>query len=301
MNFFQTNFEVNIHRLTKQEISNFSINNGRILVESDISLFGRCKGVIEADPFIIKKSNQYFVFYEDLEDYFGKAVLKMKYSNDLITWSEPKTILKEPFHLSFPFIFKDKNDFYMLPETIGDNSIRLYKACSDTLDEWKLCKKLIQNKKYSDSFIIQHNGIYYLFTTKEKDNPQKDVFEQHLYYSSNLEGPYTLHPKSPICASNKYARNGGAMILIDGEMYRPVQDCNIQYGGQLHIMKVLKLSETEYEEELYKENVLQRTGHHLSIAPGFNSSEIIACTDSKIHNYNLQLFFKRLLNFIRNK
>ena len=53
-------------------------------------------------------------------------------------------VIKENFHLSFPFIFKFNNNFYMCPETKEKKEIRIYK-CKNFPNQWEFCKTLIDN------------------------------------------------------------------------------------------------------------------------------------------------------------
>jgi hypothetical protein len=46
------------------------------------------------------------------------------------------------------------------------------------------------------------------------------------------------------------ARPGGTPFVRDGFLYRPAQDCTDTYGGRTVIMKITRLSETEFVEKL---------------------------------------------------
>ena len=39
-------------------------------------------------------------------------------------------MLKEPFHLSYPYVFKHKGTYYMIPESRAAGAVRLYRARS---------------------------------------------------------------------------------------------------------------------------------------------------------------------------
>ena len=51
-------------------------------------------------------------------------------------------VLEEDFHLSFPFVFKDGDDIYMVPESSKNSDIRLYKSVDFPL-KWKFEKQWI--------------------------------------------------------------------------------------------------------------------------------------------------------------
>ena len=83
--------------------------------------------IIQADPFLFIRNNTLYLFYEVLRC-GDKGCIMMVQTNDLKSWSEPVLVLKEPWHLSFPFVFEYNGEVYMIPESQECNEIRLYKA-----------------------------------------------------------------------------------------------------------------------------------------------------------------------------
>ena len=84
----------------------------------------------QADPFLFVKDNELYLFYE-LQHWDDPGCIAMIKTKDLKVWSKPQMVLKEPFHLSFPFVFEDQGVIYMIPESQEDDSIRLYCANDD--------------------------------------------------------------------------------------------------------------------------------------------------------------------------
>ena len=76
------------------------------------------------------KDNELYLFYE-LQHWDDPGCIAMIKTKDLKVWSKPQMVLKEPFHLSFPFVFEDQGVIYMIPESQEDDSIRLYCANDD--------------------------------------------------------------------------------------------------------------------------------------------------------------------------
>lgn len=290
--FFKTNFDVNFHIISQEELREFIIRKGYKVTKSSKNIFVKNQVTITADPFILKKKDVFFLFYEELCNYYGNGILRVISSSDLKNWSTPKTVLNEPFHLSYPFVFEDSGKFYLIPETTNDRSIRLYEATSDNLDRWKLKTKLIDDALYCDSCVIKKSGKYYLFTTKDAHIYDGEKYELHLYVADRVEGPYTAHPMSPVGIGNKYYRNGGAVMDIDGTLFRPAQDCDDRYGDQLNIMKIDELTPTSYKESIYKNAVLPSSGHHMSMCK-IEDGKYVVCTDSKELNFNIYQFYER--------
>lgn len=242
---------------------------------------------IEADPFLFVHKEVLYLFFES-KKFNEPAEIKMVSTNDLKTWSKPRTVLKENFHLSYPFIFEDNGIVYMIPETCEDNCIRLYQANQD-LTHFTLKKKLITqsprhdiNINFSDSSIIQRNNIYYLMTTVNYSGTNT----LELYTSDSLFGEYKKHPKSPILRDNKLGRNGGCLFEYKGSLYRPSQDCTNRYGDDVQISKIEELSLAEYSERVIINNLLSSKlpfykdgGHHCNIT--YFKNYLIQATDAK--------------------
>ena len=94
--------------------------------------------------------------------------------------------MKEKFHLSYPHIFKDNNEYYMIPETMEDSSIRLYKAINFPM-KWEFKKTLISNISAVDTTTLFYKNKVWLFTNIAK-NGASDWEELYLFYSDSILG-----------------------------------------------------------------------------------------------------------------
>ena len=259
--------------------------------------------IIYADPFLFVKDDYLYLFYERKKLY-EPGLLVMQRTNDLLNWSTPVTVLSEPYHLSYPYVFENEGEIYMIPETCASESIRLYKADNKDLNHFSFSKTLIKRTKndssivddYSDSSIYFKNGIYYLITTVNYNG----INHLELYFSKNLEGPYKNHPSSPLVCSQKYGRNGGSFIESNGKLYRVAQDCEYKYGDDVHLFEIDTITENEYKEHLVKESLLKGTtsfykkgGHQFNVV-SYKGVTIIA-TDAKEYNtYLIPRILKKL-------
>lgn len=244
---------------------------------------------ILADPFLFVHHDFLYLFYES-KRFFSPGVLKMVKTSDLEHWSEPVTVLREPYHLSYPFVFKDNGYVYMIPETCAVGEIRLYKADDDNLTHFSFVKTLIEQPRnceirmgYGDSSIYKKEGVYYLMTMLQYEEPINTL---ELYVSKHLQGPYKPHPCSPIITSMKVGRNAGSWIGYKGKLYRVSQDCTNRYGDNVNVSEIITLSETEYSEVLKKENILPSTiekykegGHQFN--PILYKNNWLLATDAK--------------------
>ena len=245
----------------------------------------------QADPFLFVKGKDLFLFYE-LQNWDDPGCIAMVKTSDLIHWSNPQIVLRESFHLSFPFVFEFDGTIYMIPESQEANSIRLYKANAD-LKCFSYVRTLLKNERtqgvyfnFNDNHVFYKEGKFYLFTSYQKDW----MYYQELYITDNLlNGTFVKHPKSPICVSNEYGRNGGSIINFKGKLLRVTQDCHKDYGDNISLMEITQIDESHYEEELFRHNVFPHNsifidgGHQLNIVQ-FNDKYIYA-TDYKTNKW----------------
>ncbi len=249
-----------------------------------------------ADPFLFVKDDRLYLFFEQF--YMNtKGVIAMTSTNDLVNWTDPVVVLEEPFHLSFPWVFRRNGNVYMIPETGGDKSIRLYVA-NNSLKSFKFVKKLdvnlnLSNKQefdfwFGDTAIIEKDGVWYLFSTFGANG----MNEMHLFMAEGFDGPYHEHPESPIYRSNKVGRNAGSLMEIDGRLIRVAQDCELGYGENIHVLEIDKLTRDSYHEKVVLENIIPREGFFKRGGHQFNSVEFrgrkIVSIDAK--EYNLYLW-----------
>lgn len=203
--------------------------------------------LMQADPFLFAKDDTLYLFYEDMGFSHGGGRIMMMSTTDLQKWSKPIMITHESnCHFSYPFVFEDNGEIYMMPETGRDHNIRLYKAENGNPADFRLYKIIIERPEkertglkfdYADSCIYKKDGVYYLFTSCLRD----DKYYLELYISDRLDGSYKKHPMSPICEGNRYGRCGGSLIDYEGRLYRVAQDCENEYGGQIHLMEIEEL------------------------------------------------------------
>ena len=278
------------------KIQLFTIENGKrqsiLQIKNDKHTLFSEPTVIVADPFLFVHDGYLYLFYEQKKLRHNGTIMMMR-TDDLEHWSKPVEVLREPFHLSYPWVFEKDGHIYMMPETCGDKSVRLYEAVDPNLTDFRLVKKLIEQDdddldfSFSDSSVVERDGMYYLFTTVRKGG----VNQLRLFCSNEFMGEYHEHPKSPICVSNKYGRNAGHFTEHHSELYRFAQDCEKGYGDNVHVLKVKKLSADEYQEYVVKENILDRNnvfykfgGHQLNIA-GFKGKIVIATDAKEYHRF----------------
>ena len=88
---------------------------------------------------------------------------------------------------------------------------------------------LLTDIEASDATIIQHGGTFWMFAaTRDGAGSWSDMLS--LFSAPDLRGPWTPHPGNPVLVDQASARPAGAMVVRDGKLWRPVQDCTFGYG-----------------------------------------------------------------------
>jgi len=202
---------------------------------------------INADPFPVRSwDGGVSILFEDLalNDFYGKIyVLTLDKSLKELT---QKLLLDTKSHLSYPFTFNEDNKIFVFPESSNDGRLSCYEY--DPANYSFTFIKEILKLPLLDSTIIKYNDKYWLFGTLKGVDSNKKLY---IYFSDNLFGHFTPHPKNPVKNSVTDSRPAGKFIEVDGVLYRPAQNCEKEYGESITINKVKILSETDFEEEPY--------------------------------------------------
>jgi len=195
-----------------------------------------------ADPFGAKINGESYVFMEEYD--FNKRKGKISYVK-LSERNRPlklKTAFEQPYHMSYPYIFKYKNDVYCIPETYQNNEATIYKIKSPS--RWEKKHTIINGVDVIDPSLIEYNGKWWLFFT-----PFRDKANLYLWYAEDLFGEWKPHKNNPVKTDIRSNRPAGTMFIHEGALFRPSQDCVEYYGAKIVINKVLKMSPMEFLEE----------------------------------------------------
>jgi hypothetical protein len=203
-----------------------------------------------ADPFIVFENNLYYVFIEELMYDSNKGHISVFTISPEGELSTPQKIIEEKYHLSYPFVFQEQDDYYMIPESMENKSIDLYK-CSVFPDKWEKVKVLMNNINAVDPTLFFYNNKYWLFVNVRENEGASEWDELFLYYADDFKSDaWTSHPQNPIVSDVKKARPAGRIFKQNGQYYRPSQNCSGHYGRGMTINRITVLNENEYKEEV---------------------------------------------------
>lgn len=202
-----------------------------------------------ADPFAVQENGLWYLFFEIDSVSTHQGEIGLATSADTTNWVYRQIVLDEPFHLSYPYVFKWNGTYYMIPESHKAKAIRLYQA-DPFPTHWMHIADLIRGD-YQDPSIVRHKDRWWIFaSTGQNENME-------IFYADELTGPWYAHAKNPVIVKDRTrARCGGRIREIDGRLIRFAQDCLIRYGHRLVGYEVTSLTPEIYTEQPVKENPL---------------------------------------------
>lgn len=219
-----------------------------------------------ADPFVFKFKESSFIYFEEfnVKDNIG-SISCIELLNDN-SYKYLGQVVKEKFHLSYPFLFDFKGVIYMVPESSKDNSIRLYKCVSFPL-KWTYQYNLMDNINAADTNIFFHDNKYWLTTNVDPTNKGDQNSILNCYYSdSPISKEWIEHNNNPIQFRNG-ARNAG---YVNNKNIKISQKFSFnEYGKSLEISEIEELNINSYKEkklhEIHPKFFKNAIGiHHLS-------------------------------------
>ncbi len=263
--------------------------------EANIKWLVEKKDLYYADPFAYQDEGGLRILMEELDyrvvkGYISAASIK----DDMVTFD--RSVLKFPYHMSYPFILEHKNHIYCIPETSEAMEASIYRI-NKKGQEWEKVKTLLVDFPAVDSTIIKYGEYWWLFCTKSFSTIQSHNNELHIFYSTDLFGDWKPHKLNPVKIDIRSSRPAGTPFIQEEVLYRPAQDCSKTYGGRIVFNKIKTLTISQFEEEpicfvepksgsLYPDGV-----HTISTAGG------VTILDGKRFDYSLLHFFRKLYKY----
>ena len=226
-------------------------------------------GCFHADPFLFHENGDEVCFIEEFDGVERQRGYIVVYD---LSGEKPVRLgeaLVEPFHLSFPFVFRFDGKIYMCPETSAASQIRLYECLEFPL-RWKLSRVLLDGIKAVDSIVFENRDLWWMLTNDDAAGTGEFSGQLSAFFAeSPLSDAWRPHPLNPICVDAAIARNGG--LLLDGDaFFRVAQSQGFGvYGKGFSLRKIERLDKEGFREEeaavsaeIFGDSV-KRT-HHLS-------------------------------------
>lgn len=202
-----------------------------------------------ADPFLLRRGQRTWVLFEELPFATQQGHISAVEIDDAgMPISAPRIVLKEPWHLSYPFLWHEDNRVFMLPEAGRSQGLTLYEAVGDGM-QWQRRETLLSGVRLADATVAAHAGRLWMFATCADDGLATMDDTLHIYWAERIQGPWHAHALNPVKIDARSSRPAGSIWVVDGVLHRVAQDCSSTYGGRIECMRVLRLTEDEFEEE----------------------------------------------------
>jgi hypothetical protein len=212
----------------------------------------------QADPFIVSLEDESInIVLEEFayKDHYARiALLTLDKSFGKIGY---KNLLDTKSHISYPFVFSENDKIYLFPEAKRSGKLSCYEFHPEPAN-LSFVKHVLE-VPLVDATIIKHNDSYWIFGSSFREDKKYELF---VYFSDNLLGPYTAHSANPVKVGFDGIRSAGAFFVVDGCIYRPTQNCEIEYGDSITINKVTQLNKANIIEEPYMKISISRNNSH---------------------------------------
>lgn len=194
-----------------------------------------------ADPFILDITDSHILLL--VEDFYypiGRGRISLlKVNKETYICEERKPILTLDTHLSFPIIFRVGLDVFVYPESGASGKLKIYKFENESLIEYST----IAEGSFCDAVITEFFGSKYCFATRLSSSDEETRL-QYIYAVDN-ENQISEQVQCS-CFKEKTARNAGDFFKLENKIYRPAQDCRINYGGGIIIQEVEKIADNQF-------------------------------------------------------
>ncbi len=229
----------------------YTFENGEGLLPdfSNAAVLTASNGRFLADPFPVERDGAYWIFAEEYIPEKRRARLAAVPIDEHGAAGAPVPVLEKPHHLSYPHVFAYGDELLMVPESMDNETIDLYR-CTSFPGEWEHAAALFSDVRAVDTNIIEVDGIWWLFTTMASEKGDDYEERLHLFYADSPYGPWRAHAGNPVKIDPAASRGAGRLFFKNEKLHRPAQDCSTRYGYRVVVHEVTELSPETFEERV---------------------------------------------------
>lgn len=292
--YYEEEFLVGIRRLSKSD---------RRLFESKVQHFQLIEpmdGYWLADPILFEHDEKVYLFCEAYNKRLKKGEIACILLDDESGTYELSIVLSEPFHLSYPMVYADHGQIYMIPESAYERKVIRYR-CVDFPLVWEVDHVLAEGLALADTTFLKYGSNKYYLTSLLHDRVPNGN-DLYLYTEEN-DGLCRVFDE-PIIRDVSLTRSGGKVFSHDGELIRPSQDCsNGDYGHSLNFNIIRRIDASGYEEKLKVKISPKdiRITEHIKLhgIHTYGYHERYEIIDLKVHHVNWESLIRFLKSQIR--
>ncbi|HEY5416234.1 MAG TPA: hypothetical protein VIK41_15455 [Gemmatimonadaceae bacterium] len=200
-----------------------------------------------ADPFPMQIDGRFYVLFEELKFRAPKGTIRGFELGEQGMIGDTVPVLECDYHLSYPYTFEWRGDRYMIPESVANRTVQLYRAVKAPY-EWTLERVMLTDVRLVDASVVEIEGRWWMFAgTVSRGGSRCD--ELNVYYADSPLGPWCPHRKNPVISNVRHARPAGRPFQVGDTWYRPAQDCSHRYGWGVTLRRIVRLDPSEFVEE----------------------------------------------------
>jgi hypothetical protein len=226
-------------------------NNGKHLLENDnlegFRWIDAPRGHFWADPFGFEFAGKNWVFFEEFSYRQKRSWISCAEVLHDGSLGSPRVCLDNPdHHYSYPHVFRDGDDIFMVPESYDSERVDLFR-CEEFPNKWVHERTLFQGR-FVDTTIWQHDGLWWLMTTRAEPDPRAGCL--FLYYSESLAGEWRFHASNPISTDARTDRGAGRVFRAGDRLIRPSQSQCPIHGYSFSLNEITTLTPAHYSERV---------------------------------------------------
>jgi len=202
------------------------------------------RGEFIADPFAVRVENETIIVVEHLIERTNVGrirTIRLDVAGTILTSDEP---FSEAVHLSYPYLVQDGERYLCVPEMSEAGEVVLFEA-DLALRSWRRLGPILRGVRLIDPTLFKHNDCWWLFGAVRTDGCTDEL---HAWHSLSPIGPWAEHTGNPLKIDARSTRPAGTVVMHEGALYRPSQDCSRSYGGAVSVNRIDKLTPTSFSE-----------------------------------------------------
>lgn len=248
MNQLQRALKMNPIRLMKkilcfEEIYTIGYRNRdeHTLLDSDLLSFDRIpfdKNYWYADPILVSYGGKEYLLMESFDMRTQRGSIACAEFDEAGRLSDPRVIIQEPYHMSFPMVFFWNDCLYMVPETCGNLSLNLYR-CDGDIHRWTLVKSFPVEEELVDTVAVACREDSVDLITSSVNGSHKRKFAWRKFRICRDGEDFRLEADVSFNACEDYDygwRTAGSLITEGGIPILPTQvSTDVDYGLYLNL------------------------------------------------------------------
>lgn len=246
-----------------------------------------------ADPFVFEYNGEVYIFAE-LYDYIKRrgtlGYCKLN-SKKKVKW---KKIISEEYHLSYPYIYEENGNIYILPESSGCDELYVYKAICFP-NKWKKERIIRNHKKYADTtpLIPNNQNLLLSYCLNDKNTYNLELIDLFDFNNDKILEEDYLQMKRP----------AGKNFYYNEKIIRPAQICKNSYGEGLVFYEYVINQYREYSEKIiekiYPYDLTFNRNMYTEGIHTYGGNDEYEIIDIKTKRFNIINFLCRLIGKIK--